>query len=370
MHIAMSVWRSSPENLCPEREHLLDLGVRLLERHSEVQLTWIDTADRASEMKGRAADTLRVGRGDSPWARLRFEQIDLPRAAQAAGADLLFIPYPGAPLRSGVPVVAAGWEAGPADGASAVERVRWSLGKAGLRGAAAAIVFADQPRPAPGGIRFATLPPSVSPAFRSVPSPDDLATRSRLGLPDAYVLSLAPPADRLELLLAAWTWVDGSVGDSIPLAIAGLASPLSEGLQSRARELDVAGSVRVLEEIEVSDLPAVFRGAQAYLDADGSSAQALRWAIACGLPVAAMESPTSAPALGEAAYLSPAEDSRALGAACLTLLVEPEVAGPLRQKGLVRAAGFHGDVPLQAFYELLVQVTRPVAPAGHQGGNL
>lgn len=368
MHIAMSVWRMTREGFSPEREHLLDIGLRLRNRFAETQLTQIDTTDGPTETEGNP-DMLRVGRGHSPWARLRFEQIDLPRAAHAAGADLLFIPYPSAPLSSDVPVVAGGWEPGPTDGGGALERVRWSLGRAGVRGAEAAIVFADQPPPAAGGIHFVTLPPSVGSAFRPVPSPEDQAVRSRLGLPEAYVLCLAPSKGRLDFLLAAWTWVDGSVGDSVPLVVAGVPSPVAGFLQSRAKEMDVAGSARILEEPELSDLAPLFRGAQAYLDVGGSSAQGLRWAMACGLPVAAMESVRSAAVLGDAAYLAASEDSRALGAACLSLLVEPDVAGPLRQKGLVRAAAFHGDGPLQACYELFVQIGRPVRPAQRQRGS-
>ncbi len=368
MHIAMNAWRTDQEGFSPERKHLLDLGLRLRNRFPEIQLTWIDTTDQSTEEEANEV-TLRVGRGRGPWARLRFEQIDLPRAAHAAAADVLFIPYASAPLSSRVPVVALGWEDRPTGGPGAVERVRWSLARAGMRGAAAAIVFADQPPPAAEGIHFVTLPPSVGTGFRPVPSPDDQAVRSRLGLPEAYVLCLAPPEIRLDLLLAAWSWVDGSVGDSVPLVVVGLPSPASRFFPSRVKEMDVAGSVRILEGPELPDLPSLFRGAQAYLDAGGSTAQALRWALACGLPVAAMESTRSAAILGDAAYLAAADDSRALGAACLTLLVEPDVAGPLRQKGLVRAAAFHGDGPLQAFYELFVQVARPVPEAGRRGGS-
>ncbi|MGH2627910.1 MAG: hypothetical protein ACRDHY_14825, partial [Anaerolineales bacterium] len=322
MHIAMSAGGMSPEEFSPEREHWLDLGRRLERRFPEIQLSRIEAADPLPQTEANG-DTLRAGRGGGPWARLRFEQIDLPRAALAAGADLLFIPYPNSPLRSGVPVIAAGRDVRAADGAGAVERVRRSLGRAGLRGAAAVVVFADQPPPVARGIHFVTLPPGVGPAFRPVPAPDDMEVRSRLGVPDACVLCLAPPTDRLEFLLAAWTWVDGSVGDSIPLVVAALPSEAREPLRLHARTMDVAGSVRMIEEVTLTDLPALFRGAQAYLDAGGPSVQALRWALACGVPVAAMESAPSAAALEDSAYLAAPDDSRALGAACLTLLVEP-----------------------------------------------
>lgn len=367
MRIALCAARA-PTNSSLEREHWLDLIHRLAGRHPEIQLTRIQTPAGLSKGEG-GGETVRTGREDGAWARLLFEQFDLPRAALEAGADLLFIPHASSPLRSSIPVIAAGRGAVEADGSGVVERIRRSLGQAGLRGAAAALVFGDEPAPMGRGIPYRSVPPSVSPGFRPGPAPDDLVIRSRLGLPETYVLCLAPPEDGLDFLLAAWTWVDGSVGDSIPLVAAGVPSSGRDSLRSRARDLDVAASVHEVGDLQLSDLPSLIRGAQAYLDAGGSWPQALRWALACGVPAAAVETETSAAVLGDSAYLVTAEDSRALGAACLTLLVEPEVADPLRQKGLARAEAFHGEGPVEALYEVLVRAARRGPATERPGGE-
>jgi glycosyltransferase involved in cell wall biosynthesis len=302
----------------------------------------------------------------SPWSRFRLEQLDLPREAERRGADMLFVSSASAPVRSRVPVLAAGWPAAaPRHGA--IERIRWSAGQAGLRAARAWLVFADEVPPDRGE---RSVPPTVATAFRGVPSGEDASIRSRLGLPEAYVLSLAPPSERTEFGLAAWTWVDGSVGESIPWVIAGIPSGEGESLRARARQLDAAESLRLFSLPSPQDLPAVYRGAQAYLHIGGEETmQSLRWALATGIPVASVDSERAAAVLGEGAYLVPDEDSRALGAACLTLLVEPEVADSLRRKGLQRAAAYHGAEPQRALRDILVEVGDRMSARHAQGGT-
>lgn len=301
-----------------------------------------------------------------PWGRLRLEQLDLPREAERSGAELLFVPSASAPVRSRVSVLAAGWPAA-APSAGVIERVRWSAGQAGMRTARAWLVFADEV-PAKRGER--SVPPRVATSFRGVPSGEDASIRSRLGLPEGYVLSLAPPSERTEFGLAAWTWVDGSVGESIPWVIAGIPSGEGESLRAGAQQLDVAGSVRLFPLPSPQDLPAVYRGAQAYLHLGGrETMQSLRWALATGIPVASVDSERAAAVLGEGAYLVPDEDSRALGAACLTLLVEPEVADSLRRKALQRAAAYHGPEPLRALRDVLVEVGDRRSARHTQGGT-
>jgi glycosyltransferase involved in cell wall biosynthesis len=61
-------------------------------------------------------------------------------------------------------------------------------------------------------------------------------------------------------------------------------------------------------------------------------------ALASGTPVIAIEDERSSALAGPAAYLVKGEDSRLLGAALITVLVEEELAGRLAQAGRQRAA--------------------------------
>jgi hypothetical protein len=56
--------------------------------------------------------------------------------------------------------------------------------------------------------------------------------------------------------------------------------------------------------------------------------------------------------LGDAGYLVPDGDTRALGAACLSLLVQDELAESLRVKGRRRATTYRDRPPVELIAEL------------------
>ena len=285
----------------------------------------------------------------SAWGALRYQQRELPRLARALGADLLFIPRPSAPLASPVSVAALLHGTPGPRPASALERLRRALGAAGAAGAACRLVLADLPAAGPGARVTASVPPFVGAGFRPPGQSGDSASE-RSGLVPGYVLCCGLQAQQLPLLLAAWTWVEGSVGDAAQLVLLGLDPSAEQAARSQARELGIATSLQILPPAALAELPDLYRGATAYLTLDPvSNGQPLRWALSCGLPVAGLNSPESDSILGEAAYLVPPGEARRLGAACLTLLVEDQVATALRQKGLGRATAYHGRGPLEAW---------------------
>ncbi len=87
--------------------------------------------------------------------------------------------------------------------------------------------------------------------------------------------------------------------------------------------------------------------------------QFLRWAVACGLPVAAAVTPEAESILGEAAYVTPSGDARALGAACLSLLVEEDLAESLRLSGARRAVAYHSGRGVEELAGLLRRSADP-----------
>jgi len=285
----------------------------------------------------------------SAWGALRYEQRDLPRLARAVGADLLFIPRPSAPLASPVPVAALMHGSPGRRRASALERLRRALGAAGAAGAVCRLVLADLPAAGPGARVAASVPPFVGAGFRP-PGGSGASAPERSGLVPGYVLCGGLQAEQLPLLLAAWTWVEGSVGDAAQLVLVGLDPSAEQGARAQAKELGIATSLKVLPPAAQADLPDLYRGATAYLSPGPvSNGQPLRWALSCGVPVAGLNSPEADSVLGEAAYLVPPGEARRLGAACLTLLVEEQVATALAQKGLARATAYQGLGPLEAW---------------------
>jgi glycosyltransferase involved in cell wall biosynthesis len=118
-----------------------------------------------------------------------------------------------------------------------------------------------------------------------------------------------------------------------------------------ANRLGIGATVRALD-VPDEAWPAVFRGASALLHGGRRrNTAALRWALASGLPVAAASTPITDSVLGPAGFLVPDGNSRSLGAACLTMLVEDEVAGSLRARGLERAASYRTEGARAAWLE-------------------
>ncbi len=347
MHIVVNGWVLAEAPQSPAAFHLLEVAGELSRLAPEIRVTLVVPAAFEVSLPGVQVHALPVPL--TPWGRLRFEQRHLPRLARALGADLLLALEPAAPLVAPVPVAAPRQDLRVTPASSALDRLRRAMGLAGAQ-AAAEVGFADLLAPGPQG-----LPPFVASGFRPTMDPQDHARLERLGLEtQAFVLCHGALARDIPLLLAAWTWVDGSLGDQVPLAFLGLEASLAEEVLERARDLDVHESVRVLPPLALEDLPALYRGAAAlFHPGHTAGGQELRWALATGTPVVGVESQATAAVLGEAAYLTP-PDARALGAALLSVLVNPEeVARPLREKGLLRAAAYHGEAPRQALLERL-----------------
>lgn len=352
MHLAWCGWPLAAAPASPLAAHILEIIATLLPDGRVGRVSLIQPTGEAVDLPA-SVERLVLKASPTSWGRLLFEQRSLPRAAKRAGCDAVIYPYATAPLVSPLPVAVLLGGAEYASEAGPLERLRRSLGRAGL-GGAMNLVLDDLPARISadaGGIR---LKPFVGDGFR--PTEDaDAQVRQRYELEAGYVLCYGLEAVDVPLLLAAWTWVDASLGDAYPLVFAGLEASQARPARGRARSLGVSESVRFIDSIKLADLPAVYRGAQAFLHPGHTrSGQELRWALATGVPVAAAETAFTDSILQQAGYLTPVGDSRALGAACLTLLVEREqVAEPLRQKGLLRAAAYHGGEPVNQWLEVL-----------------
>lgn len=353
MHLAVNGWTLIQRPGSPESLQLVELLDALLAHQALVRVSLFHPLGELPRLPaGLEPHCIPAGRG--AWSRLLFEQRDLPRAAKRTGADLLFYPYAAAPIVSPLPVLASFGDSAPSAKVGLVERFRQSMGYAGLRGVRAIVQFSDLPATDPAHLGLKRVPPMVGRSCQALADAEDQTVRERYGLPEGYVLCHAVEPMDLPLVLASWTWVEGSTGGAHPLVLLGLEPVQAREAKQRAADLKISTSVYVKTGITLNDLPGIYRGAEAFLFPGSAGRwQSLRWALACGVPVAGVLTPESESVLGDAAYLVPAGDARSLGAACLTLLVEPEVATSLRQKGLSRASGYHGEAPLKAWGRIL-----------------
>jgi len=348
LHLAFNGWPLARGGEPEGALHLTDLLERLPALAPQHRYTLlVPSGGPSMSYPGVAVGLVPAGNGE--WARLWFEQGRFPRQAASRKADLLYYPYPAAPTASPTPVAA--WHGcGEARllQRRPLGRLRATLGIAGLSGAAAEI-FIGLGGSSDGAARRRTVPPMAPRAFDPAEQKEDYERRARYDLPSSYVLADGAGLEEIEVLLAGWTWVDSAMGDSISLVVLSRSWPTTSLVRSRAMALDLDLSVRAVERVKSEDLPAVYRGAEAFLFGGwGHGREAVCRALACGLAIVGIESPEAAILLGPAAYLVPALDARRLGAACLTVLVEPDVRERLRSRAREQGAPLRADGPLRA----------------------
>lgn len=283
-----------------------------------------------------------VGDHTSTWSRLCYEQAGQPQAARRLGCDLLLVFEGGAPIAARTPVAAlpSGRSSGVRGGP--LKTLQRAAGQAGRSVARWILYPSDVPSYREGHRRAQAFPAFVDPG---------LLDAEPAAMPE-HVLCYGLRRHQVALALAAWSWVDGSLGDTYPLLFLGLDAELEHYIRLVADELDVAESIAFHPQIELDALPGFYARAAAYLGIGVHAwGQPLRWALAAGVPVAAEDSPAAASILGAAGYLAPAGDARALGAACLSLLVQEELADQLRERGREIAQRYAGRSPHQAMLE-------------------
>ncbi len=276
-----------------------------------------------------------------------FDQVFFPRAAARRGAQLMFYLHPTAPIAAPLPTVSWWGDGGIVAGQG---RLDLSLARAGLRGANAVLRPNDNPD-GPLELPWVDVPPSVPADFFA-----DAAAPVPPGdpeLPESFVLAFDESKSSLAMLLAAWTWVESSLGDTYILVVIVRDESGRETVQRATQRLGLSETVRAVN-LPAGEWPAAFRRASALLHGgERGNAAALRWALAGEVAVAALETPVSQAIVGPAGYLVTPAEARSLGAACLTLLVEEEVAASLREKAKARARSYRMDVAVPAWIEAL-----------------
>jgi alpha-1,3-rhamnosyl/mannosyltransferase len=185
--------------------------------------------------------------------------------------------------------------------------------------------------------RVRAAPPGVDPRF----SPD--GPRTQLG--GTYVLGVGTlePRKNLSQLVESWRLL----GDELLLALAG-----GEGWGAQP-ELSAPG-IRTLGFVEDAELPALYRGAEAFVYPslfEGFGMPIVE-AMACGTPVVASAHPSLDEACGEAALRADPTDAEAIAAAIRDAIDRRDELVP---KGIAHAACFTwrsvGDTFLRGYEE-------------------
>jgi hypothetical protein len=294
---------------------------------------------------------------DTPFGRMRWEQIHLPRLARDQGLNLLHLTTPAAPVLSNLDAIlspcgfgdAAGINPGTPESNHILPRLRRSLAHGGMVRVKEILWPVDLPAPQFPG-RLARLSPILPSGFAPEQESDSkdgslpaAHLLEHLNLPEEFIIYHGPEDLRsLEHLIQAWNWATSAIGESHPLLVLGLSSGAETNLSRLSQEFDLESSLHVVQAVQPDLLPHLYWRCRAVFHPAPASPWSgpVRLALACGKPLVASENEISAAITGPAAYLAPHGDPRALGAALVTVIVEQQLAERLSAAAKRKAANW------------------------------
>ncbi len=314
-----------------------------------------------------------------------FEQFSAPRAACRVSADLLHVPYWAPPLSAPLPIVSTIHDvialSLPVYRGGHLARLYTSLVAAGAQ-AADHILTDSQASKEEIITRLRIAPERITVAWLATDegfhprlgSERDSAVKEKYNLPERFVLYLGGYDIRknVHTLLLAYTYVAEAaeaMGEDVPLILVGR-PPQGWGtdrfpdLPGYIERLGLSEHVRWLGEVADADRPSLYRlAAVAVFPSryEGFGLPPLE-AMACGTPVVACEASSIPEIVGDAAFLVDPDDARGMAGAILSILLQPSLAGQLRNLGLSRTTLFSwrktAEVTL-AVYRQVLEAHRP-----------
>lgn len=298
-----------------------------------------------------------------------WEQCSLPRLARHLDVQLLHLFFASAPLLGGARVIVSPCGFNPVGSpdlgqdlrrAGLQARLRQSIRLGGMARAQAIfwphdLTIDDQPT------IFESMPPLVFSGFTPIAhtanetrqngSAQSWSELRQLDLPETYLLYHGPASGpAINRLLEAWSWAAGPIGDYHPLIVLGFNAVERDQLTEIAESFDLGGTVRMLPELSPRAIALLYQRSSALFHPAPEPVWGgpIRHALACGKPVVASLDPQTSRLVGPAAYLVPEDDTRALGAALITVIVEEEVAEALARAARLHASTWSGAVYSQA----------------------
>jgi len=313
--------------------------IALLDPRDLASVAW--TAGRVREVAVRAR---KYGLG---------EHLAVPRAARAAGADLLHAPHYTLPLGWGGPAVVtvhdlihlrhprffppgAPLYTGVVAGLAVRRARRVVTDSEHVRRDVIELLGAE-----PARVRV--IPLGVSPALARRAEAEVAALRRERALPADYLLYVGARKGHknLALLLEALARIPAAARP--PLVLSGAAWEPGEPLARRAERLGITGAVHFAGDLRDEDVLArVYSGAALYVHpalTEGFGLPPLE-AMACGAPVLCSDGGALPETVGDAAETLPPRDAEAWAAAIVALLGDPARRAALAERGRERARGF------------------------------
>lgn len=188
--------------------------------------------------------------------------------------------------------------------------------------------------------KISVVPMAADERFSPLTSVEVDATRTRLGLPEEYLLYFGSnkPKKNLSRLLCAWARVRS---DAI-LVIAGQWDHRYAEPKRVVAELSLEARVRFLPDVPESEVPNLMAGAKAFVFPslhEGFGLPPLE-AMACGVPVLCSNSASLPEVVGEAALLFDAHSVEMMADTLARVLEDTRLREDLCQRSLARARLF------------------------------
>ncbi len=290
------------------------------------------------------------------------QQLALPRLLRELGAEVFHAPFYVTAYRPPCPLVVTVYDVigalDPAFLPSKLDRKKYHLAmQQAVRSAAGLLTLSQVGK---DGLvehfgadpeRIMVTPAAVDSGFTSVSSDEVEEMRTRLGLPERYVLHVGTdkPHKNLVRLVRAWAAMRasqkaGKDDSGWKLVLAGRHDRRRPEIREAVRELGLT-DVRFLGEVAEDDLAALYSGAGLFVLpslAEGFGLPVLE-AMACGTAVTCSRSVSVPPVAGAAAAYFDPEDVDAIAATLTRLLSNGGYRQMLADRGARHAAQYSWD---------------------------
>lgn len=197
-----------------------------------------------------------------------------------------------------------------------------------------------------------TIPLAADPMFQPQPSHQIAALKTKLNLPEQYLLYVGSnkPHKNLVRLIEAWAIVNRQLSiANCQLVIAGVWDHRYPEARQRVEALGAGQQIQFLGSIAESDLPALYSGALAFVfpsEYEGFGLPVLE-AMACGTPVACANTSSLPEVAGQAALFFEPTSLDSMIETLKNLVSDDNLRADLRQRGIKRAKQFSWEQTAQ-----------------------
>lgn len=289
--------------------------------------------------------------------KIWFEQRTFPQMAGRLNADLVHVPYWGAPMTSPAPLITSVLDVVSLvipDYARALgARFYTSLVSTTARGSAHILTISDTAKA--DIVTYLGIPEEKITTTYLAPdevyhprlgAERDAEVRHKYNLPEQFVLGIGgfDLRKQFNVLLLAYTYVVQAQGNDVPLVLAGKepawGTSVFPDMRKYAKELNLEDHIRWIGYVDEADKPSLYRLADVFVFPsmyEGFGLPVVE-ALASGTPVVANNIDVIREISGEGAYLT--DNARQMAGAIIALLIQEPLREAMINQGLAQATRF------------------------------